>query len=418
KVPLASQVICADSEMVKLLEEDVEDTAERMKVATSPVIKNKYDEFVINFMDSITDIPDNRFLHDKSWKESDKNLAKVTTDILEILKDIWKNLAFKQKLAKSQSEGIYMTDVIVPLIRALLKDLPIGNCNNRSYELIFAKSSRIVCDEQKKNDNEVKLWREMNNVRGTEMRLNTLVWGVDEIDRLYNLFTVEISIQLTNKDIVFRFVENILHVNISLLFYASPVSSSSNTENSSMVSSPRREGEQIMTRKMNLSEIDSLKLELEQIVKEKNVLEAKNANLRQIIEENSRHDVEFKSRIEELEKCRVDTTSENAELKTKVVKLRRDFKEIKSKRINTDSLEQLPIFLLAKNEISCVFKTVSQRNDQTNSSKQFPYLTLKYSNEYGDYFNCPKTCLICNKEHKRDDEKGEWESGDYINTKI
>ncbi|CAG8768914.1 7439_t:CDS:2, partial [Gigaspora rosea] len=42
-------------------------------------------------------------------------------------------------------------------------------------------------------------------------------------------------------------------------------------------------------------------------------------------------------------------------------------------------------------------------------SQQFPYLTLKYSNEYGDYFNCPKTCLVCNKEH--------WESGDYVNTK-
>ncbi|RIB12268.1 hypothetical protein C2G38_2145155 [Gigaspora rosea] len=41
-------------------------------------------------------------------------------------------------------------------------------------------------------------------------------------------------------------------------------------------------------------------------------------------------------------------------------------------------------------------------------SEQFPYLTLKYSNEYGDYFSCPKTCLVCNKEHKRDDVKGEW----------
>ncbi|CAG8848445.1 11499_t:CDS:2, partial [Gigaspora margarita] len=312
EVPLASQVICADSEMVKLLEEkDVEaynffmDPAERMKVATPPVIKNKCDEFVINFMDSITDIPDNRFSHDKSWKESDENLAKITTDILEILRDVWKNPAFGQKLAKSQSEGTYMTDVIVPLIRASLKDLPIGksgyistaerqsmaskdrrgvgkrpdlmfiaSCNNRTYELIFAESSRIVCDKQKKNDDEVKLWREMNDgmywahkgcksdkdnfgiigiqVRGTEMRLNTLVRGVDEIDRLYNLFTVEIPIQPTDEDIVFRFVEalltlrNILHVNISLLFYASPVSSSSN---SSTVSSPRREGEQIRTRK-------------------------------------------------------------------------------------------------------------------------------------------------------------------------
>ncbi|CAG8685297.1 26541_t:CDS:1, partial [Racocetra persica] len=101
---------------------------------------------------------------------------------------------------------------------------------------------------------------------------------------------------------------------------------------------------------MYLSEIDSLKLELEQIVKEKNAFEVENANLRQIIEENSRRDVEFKSRIEELENSRADTAFENAELKTEVVKLRRDFEEIKSKGITTDSPEQLPISSSAKNE--------------------------------------------------------------------
>ncbi|RIB08580.1 hypothetical protein C2G38_2045034 [Gigaspora rosea] len=100
---------------------------------------------------------------------------------------------------------------------------------------------------------------------------------------------------------------------------------------------------------MYLSEIDSLKLELERIAKEKNALEVENANLRQIIEENSRRDVEFKSRIEELEKSRADTASENAELKTEVARLRRDFEEIKSKRITTDSPEQLPIFTKTKN---------------------------------------------------------------------
>ena len=65
---------------------------------------------------------------------------------------------------KSQSEETYMTDVIVSMIRASLKDLPIGksgytvfsrpsvrvfgkrsdvmfiaSCNNRSYELIFGE---------------------------------------------------------------------------------------------------------------------------------------------------------------------------------------------------------------------------------------------------------------------------------------
>ncbi|CAI2199085.1 4216_t:CDS:2, partial [Funneliformis geosporum] len=56
---------------------------------------------------SITDVPNNRLLHDKSWKESNEKLAK---------EDIWKNPAFGPKLIKSQSEETYMTDVIVPMI--------------------------------------------------------------------------------------------------------------------------------------------------------------------------------------------------------------------------------------------------------------------------------------------------------------
>ena len=39
----------------------------------------------------------------------------------------------------------------------------IASCNNRSYELIYDKSSRIICDEQKKENDMVKTWREMND---------------------------------------------------------------------------------------------------------------------------------------------------------------------------------------------------------------------------------------------------------------
>ncbi|CAG8759449.1 18079_t:CDS:1, partial [Gigaspora rosea] len=80
-------------------------------------------------------------------------------------------------------------------------------------------------------------------------------------------------------------------------------------------------------------------------------VEAENKRLRQIIEENSRRDAEFKSRIEELEKSRTDTASENAELKTEVAKLRHDFEEIKSKGIIIDSP---PISSLAEKKIVSV----------------------------------------------------------------
>ncbi|CAG8495432.1 24579_t:CDS:2 [Cetraspora pellucida] len=74
-------------------------------------------------------------------------------------------------------------------------------------------------------------------------------------------------------------------------------------------------------------------------------------------------------------------------------------------------LRKLDINITSSTKVSALPEKVSLK------IQQFPYLTLKYSNEYGDYFNCPKTCLICNKEHKRDDVKGEWRSGDYVNTK-
>src|SRR6266498_4695280 len=57
-------------------------------------------------------------------------------------------------------------------------------------------------------------------------------------------------------------------------------------------------------------------------------LEAENAKLRQIIEENAKRDdenAEHKVRIEELEKNSADISAENAELKAELAKLRHDF---------------------------------------------------------------------------------------------
>ncbi|CAJ0899483.1 1857_t:CDS:2 [Entrophospora sp. SA101] len=31
--------------------------------------------------------------------------------------------------------------------------------------------------------------------------------------------------------------------------------------------------------------------------------------------------------------------------------------------------------------------------------ERFPVLSLKYSNESGDYFTCSEICPICNKDH-------------------
>src|SRR5581483_5312810 len=69
-------------------------------------------------------------------------------------------------------------------------------------------------------------------------------------------------------------------------------------------------------------------------------LEAENAKLRQIIEENAKCDAEngeHKVRIEELEKNSADISTENAELKAELAKLRHDFEELKTRSYASSS---------------------------------------------------------------------------------
>ncbi len=56
-----------------------------MKITAPDLVRDNCDSFVLNSIDSITDVPNNRLLHDKSWKESNEKLAKVTLGVLDIL---------------------------------------------------------------------------------------------------------------------------------------------------------------------------------------------------------------------------------------------------------------------------------------------------------------------------------------------
>ncbi|CAG8786100.1 13759_t:CDS:2, partial [Acaulospora morrowiae] len=57
-------------------------------------------------------------------KESDDRLAIVAERILNTLNDIWNNQAFGSEFANSLNEGTYVSNVILPVIRATLQDLP------------------------------------------------------------------------------------------------------------------------------------------------------------------------------------------------------------------------------------------------------------------------------------------------------
>ncbi|CAG8656147.1 3309_t:CDS:2, partial [Paraglomus brasilianum] len=226
-------------------------------------------------------------------------LKEVTKEILNTVKDIWNNPAFGPNFVDSLNEGTYVSNVVVPLIRATLKNLPFGKSSfistyecqsiaskdrrgvgktgrrpdimfevhreGKVYELLYGECSRIFCTPQKELDDKVKLWREVNDglywvrkgckpekeqfgivgiqIAGRKLHLSVITRGVDEIHCRYNLHSAEIPVNpmgdydLTNFIKTLLTLRNIIIINMSLLFHA-PTSISHRQEDSSTVSSP------------------------------------------------------------------------------------------------------------------------------------------------------------------------------------
>ena len=92
----------------------------------SRIIWEKCEEFTVNFVDSNMSVLSQKLSHDGEWKESDEELADVTSRILDSLNDSWNNPAFSSEFVKSQNEGTYVTNVTVSAIQVTLKGLPLG----------------------------------------------------------------------------------------------------------------------------------------------------------------------------------------------------------------------------------------------------------------------------------------------------
>ncbi|RIB16634.1 hypothetical protein C2G38_1495689 [Gigaspora rosea] len=166
-----------------------------------------------------------------------------------LMADVWRNPAFGPELMKIQSEGTYVTDIIIPSIRASLKGLPFrqfafistaerqstASANRKGkghlgkqqdfmylqkregkiFELVYGECSRLLCSDTKKKDDEIKLWRETNDgmfwvrqgckpekdqfgiigiqvaerydIIGIEIQLNVLIRDNIDIHRYYHL---------------------------------------------------------------------------------------------------------------------------------------------------------------------------------------------------------------------------------------
>ncbi|EXX74337.1 hypothetical protein RirG_052040 [Rhizophagus irregularis DAOM 197198w] len=226
-------------------------------------------------------------VHDKTWKENISALEKRAERILSVLGDIWNNPAFENSTTrKEQSEGTYITDVVIPLLRASLEDMPNGNIclstaerqslaskfrrnsgevskermgkkpdamalvnyGGRINELVYAECSRIICNDTKKSNDEVKLWREtldgisfvnlvcrpLNNqfgivgvqVAGEDIYLNVLVNDAGGLSRYFHIDHAEIPLTVKSPRRVkpllrlLLTLRNIMIVNKSLLMQA------------------------------------------------------------------------------------------------------------------------------------------------------------------------------------------------------
>ncbi|GET67259.1 hypothetical protein GLOIN_2v1776328 [Rhizophagus irregularis DAOM 181602=DAOM 197198] len=181
-----------DGPLYSALKKTVEniEPCNKMKCTPPKLVVKKCEDFLENFEVLSTHKIVENAKHDNKWKEDDSDLLKITGRILDVLGEIWSSPIYATSTSRNkQSEGTYITDVIVPLLRASLANLPNGYIctsiaerqsiaskirknkgidgerigkkpdimgimkqDTNDIELIYVESSRITCSEKKKDD--------------------------------------------------------------------------------------------------------------------------------------------------------------------------------------------------------------------------------------------------------------------------
>ncbi|CAG8625089.1 9234_t:CDS:2 [Paraglomus brasilianum] len=163
--PKASQVISSNSEIIRRLSEEAEDEynhfMEPVKCmeGTTPLrIKDVCNGFVMSYNNTMYEGVPIELSHG-NWDESEEDVVGIASGILNTIGSIWRNPAFGEKFTKSQNEGTYVTDIIVPVMKASLEKLPI-----KSFAFVSTIASKDRRGKTDKEENDwVKLWREMND---------------------------------------------------------------------------------------------------------------------------------------------------------------------------------------------------------------------------------------------------------------
>ncbi|CAG8492054.1 13800_t:CDS:1 [Cetraspora pellucida] len=270
-----------------------------MKPTLPLSVKNMCKEFVTSFSNHNYSGFSDKFIYNKTWKESEEEILLVVNDIFSTIEDVWNNPALNSKTAEALNEETYQSTVIVPFIRAALKNLPfrsssfisiseresLASANRKGdgqagrhpdimfivkhldvlFKIMYVEYSRLVCTSQKKDDDDIKLWRECNDgmyytrkflnpekdqfgivriqIARDTLHLNVLIRDMMNIYKYYNIELVTIPVQKSNKTIVIKFVEallflhNMIITNKSLLYHGSVCISERQKEGSTTIDS-------------------------------------------------------------------------------------------------------------------------------------------------------------------------------------
>nr|CAG8644756.1 9564_t:CDS:2 [Entrophospora candida] len=258
KDPLADQIIKDDSNIIQKLPGNLKKAFMKlvrlMKPNHIPKVENICEEFISKFIPEKSSTLPCGLVHAGDWKENGGELEVITLRILETLRSIWYDPAFRSEFVVTMNEGTYVNNVITPLINACLFNNPFGESafittferqiiasadrrgdgkvgrrpdimftskeEYKYYELMYTECSRITCTDQKEENDNIKLWRECNDgiywahkshrlekgqfgiigmqVAGRKLCLNVLIRDEVEVHRYYKLHETEIPIRYTN----------------------------------------------------------------------------------------------------------------------------------------------------------------------------------------------------------------------------
>ncbi|RHZ54950.1 hypothetical protein Glove_421g110 [Diversispora epigaea] len=244
--PIASTVLSDDSEIIKNLSYRQRRTfmepQENIKCEVPQLISSRVDEFIENFNEIDNSDHIRNIMHDKTWKEDEG--------------EVWNNPAFETSTSRNEQTERQSLASKARVDNRTGKEkmgkkpdiMALEKFKGKLVEFLYLESSCVVCNVTKKDDDKIKLWRELLDgvsyintacrlisnqfgvvgiqVTGEKIYLNVLMNDASGIPRYFHLdhakipLTINMSSRVKPLMRLLLTLRNILIVNKSLLIQA------------------------------------------------------------------------------------------------------------------------------------------------------------------------------------------------------